>query len=423
MADTARQWLFRLEAAGLITLGLAPIRSLLSSLGHPEQSLTAITIAGTNGKGSVSAMVERGLRAARCRTGRYTSPHLLDVTERVVVNGAPVSDDAFDHAASLVRAAAAAQPTPPTFFEATTAIALVAFRQAHVGVAVLEVGLGGRLDATNAVDAPLVAITNIGLDHQDYLGSTIEAIAAEKAGVIKPGALAVLGRTSQTAVDVMSGIAQRVRASVTYAPDGVVAQATIDGRETELTLRTPLRDYGPLRLSLPGRHQVDNAVTAVRTLEAAQALGIAPVDVAAVRAALADVRWPGRLDWRMWRGRHVLVDGAHNPDGARALAAFLSETVRTPVPIVIGIMRDKAIAEVLRALAPSASVFVCTASAGPRAATPQHLADEAARVAPAVPRLIAATPLDALVEGARHGDPVVVAGSLFLAGEVLAVLA
>ena len=423
MAGTVRHWLFGLEAAGTITLGLAPIRSLLASLGHPEQSFTAITIAGTNGKGSVSAMVERGLRAAGCRTGRYTSPHLVDVTERVVVDGRPVSEQAFDHATAMVRAAAALERTPPTFFEATTAIAFVAFRDAGVDVAVLEVGLGGRLDATNAVDAPLVAITNIGLDHQEYLGHTIEAIAAEKAGVIKPGASAILGRTGQAAIDVLSRAAERVHASVTLAPDGVVAHAVIGLRETTLDLTTPARAYGPLRLSLLGRHQVDNAVTAVRTLEAAQALGIAPVGVDAVRAALSDARWPGRLDWRTWRGHDVLVDGAHNADGARALAAFLRETVQRPVPIVIGIMRDKAIADVIGALAPSASVFVCTTCAAPRAATPEQLADEAARVAPGVPRVVAARPLEALAEAARHTEPIVVAGSLFLAGEVLPLLA
>ena len=423
MADTVRTWLLGLEAAGTIALGLEPIRSLLARLGHPEASFTAITIAGTNGKGSVSAMVERGLRAAGCRTGRYTSPHLSDVTERVVVDGAPVRDEAFDRAATVVRAAAASLATPPTFFEATTAIALVAFREAGVQVAVLEVGLGGRLDATNVVDAPLVAITNIGLDHQHYLGDTIERIAAEKAGVIKPGASAILGRTSQAAIDVMSRAAEQVRATVTLAPDGVVAHAAIGARETTLDLRTPVRMYGPLRLSLLGRHQVDNAVTAVRTLEAAQALGIAPVGVAAIRTALEDARWPGRLDWRRWRDHDVLVDGAHNADGARALAAFLRETVRTPVPIVMGIMRDKAIAEVIGALAPSASVLVCTACAAPRAATPQHLAGEAARVAPGVPIVVAATPVDALEEAARHGAPIVVAGSLFLAGEVLPMLA
>lgn len=423
MAETARHWLFGLEAAGTITLGLAPIRSLLAGLGHPEQSFTAITIAGTNGKGSVSAMVERGLRAAGCRTGRYTSPHLTDVTERVVVNGQPVPDEAFDHAAAIVRAAAASQSTPPTFFEATTAIALVAFREAGVAVAVLEVGLGGRLDATNAVDAPLVAITNIGLDHQDYLGHTIEAIAGEKAGVIKPGASAILGRTSPAAIDVMSRAAEQVQATVTLAPDGVVAHAVIGMHETTLNLTTPVRAYGRLRLSLLGRHQVDNAVTAVRTLEAAHALGIAPVGDDAVRTALSDARWPGRLDWRTWRGHEVLVDGAHNADGARALAAFLRDTVQRPVPIVIGIMRDKAIAEVISALAPSASVFVCTTCAAPRAAMPQQLADEAARVAPGVPRVVAHTALAALEEGARHGEPIVVAGSLFLAGEVLPMLA
>lgn len=422
MTGTVRDWLLDLEATG-IKLGLAQMRALLGALGHPERRFTAITVAGTNGKGSVTAMVERGVRAAGRRTGRYTSPHLTHIEERVAIDGVQIAAEAFDRAATQVRQAATALPHPPSFFEATTALALVAFRDAGVELAVLEVGLGGRLDATNAVDAPLVAITNIGLDHQIWLGDTLEAIAAEKAGVIKSGAAVVAGRTSAGALAVLSSAAGAAGATFTYAPAGVEVTATVGRRETQLTLRTPVQDYGALRLALPGRHQVDNAVTAVRTLEAARARGLAPVDEAAIRLALSDARWPGRLDWRRWQGHDVLVDGAHNPDGARALADFLRETVAAPMPIVFGIMRDKAIGEVLEALAPVASMFVFTAPVSPRAAAPADLVALAAAGIPAVPCLEAPTPREALMLAAGRGSPIVVAGSLFLAGEVLPLLA
>lgn len=422
LADTVRDWLTGLEAAG-ITLGLAPIRALLAELGHPEKAFTIVTIAGTNGKGSVTAMIERGLRAAGRRTGRYTSPHLTSIEERVAIDGEIVGPGQFDAAATLVRDAAGRLSSRPSYFEATTALALVAFREAAVDVAVLEVGLGGRLDATNAADATVAVITNIGLDHEAFLGDTIAAIAAEKAGVIKPRASVVAGRTSDEALAVLETKARQSEASFTYAPEGVTAHATVAARESRLTLRTPGHDYGDLRLALPGRHQIDNAITAVRALEVARERGIAAVDATAVRTALSDVRWPGRLDWRKWRGCDVLVDGAHNPDGARALAAFVRDTLGGRVPIVVGIMRDKAIPDVLQALAPVASLFVCTAPSTARAATPVELAAIASRVVPLIPCVTATTPLDALDYASRHGSPIVVAGSLFLAGDVLALVA
>lgn len=422
MGSPVRDWLFGLEAAG-ITLGLDHIRALLVELGHPEQAFTTVTIAGTNGKGSVTAMIERGLRATGRRTGRYISPHLIAIEERVAIDGEPIAGSAFDHAAGLVREAAERLSSRTSFFEATTALAFVAFREAKIDVAVLEVGLGGRLDATNAADATLAVITNIGLDHQTFLGDTIAAIAGEKAGVIKPGAAVIFGRTNEVALTVLRAKAMQMGASVTYAPDGVTTHATLAPRDSRLTLHTPVHDYGELRLALAGRHQVDNAVTAVRALEIAGGRGIAAVDSDAIRTALSDVRWPGRLDWRRWRGCDLLVDGAHNPDGARALATFVKETLGGPVPVVVGIMRDKAIAEVLQALEPVASIFVCTAPSTARAATPGELAAIAADVTPGVPCAIATTPLDALIHASRHGSPIVVAGSLFLAGDVLALVA
>jgi dihydrofolate synthase/folylpolyglutamate synthase len=419
---SVRDWLFGLEAAG-ITLGLDQIRALLAEMGHPERAFTTVTVAGTNGKGSVTAMVERGLRAAGCRTGRYTSPHLIAIEERVGLDGQTVDAVRFDAAAREVHAAAQRLPSRTSFFEATTAIALAAFRNAAVDVAVLEVGLGGRLDATNAVDASLVAITNIGLDHEAYLGNTIASIAAEKAGVIKPGAAVIAGRTSGEAINVLTAKAAQEGAVFTYAPDGTTVAASVGPRESRLTLQTPVREYGDLLLALPGRHQIDNAVTAVRTLEIAAERGIAPISEAAIRTALSDVHWPGRLDWRTWQGHDLLIDGAHNPDGARVLATFVQETIGVRVPIVVGIMRDKSIADMLKVLAPVASAFICTAPSTARAATPAELAQVAAEAAPEVPCVVASTPREAIAHAAGHGTPVIVAGSLFLAGDVLALVA
>jgi dihydrofolate synthase / folylpolyglutamate synthase len=420
--DTIRHWLSGLEAAG-ITLGLDSIRALLAELGNPERAFTSITIAGTNGKGSVTAMVERGLRAAGLHTGRYTSPHLVSIEERIALDGESIDPSRFDRAASAVRDAAERLASPPSYFEATTATAFVAFRDAKVDVAVLEVGLGGRLDATNAADAKLAVITNIGLDHQSYLGDTIAEIAAEKAGVIKPGAVVVAGQTSDEALRVLRSKSDEANARFTYAPDAVTVDARVNRYGSVLTIRTSSHDYGELTLALPGRHQIDNAVTAIRALETARERGIAKVDDAHIRAALGDVRWPGRLDWRSWRGHEVLVDGAHNPDGARALASFLSETVGTGVPIVVGIMRDKAIGEMLHTLGQVASVLICTAPSISRAATPDELADIARRVVPDVECLAASGVEDALALASQRGSPVVVAGSLFLAGEVLTLVA
>ncbi len=422
MTTPVRRWLFDLEATG-IKLGLEQMRRLLAALDHPERHFTAITIAGTNGKGSVTAMVERGIRASGRRTGRYTSPHLTHIEERIAIDGIMIGADAFDRAAVQVRNASSVLPHPPSFFEATTALALVAFRDAGVEVAVLEVGLGGRLDATNVVDAEVVAITNIGLDHQEWLGDTLELIAAEKAGVIKHGASVVAGRTSPESLGVLSATAARMGAPFTYAPDDVEHSAKVERRQTTLTLRTPVADYGECRLSLLGRHQIDNAITAVRTLEAVAVRGLAPIDTAAIHLALAETRWPGRLDWRTWHGHDVLVDGAHNPDGARALADFLRATGTGPVPIVFGMMRDKAIGEALAVLAPVASHFVFTAPQSPRAASPTALMALADVSAPGVPRRMADTPGEALREASSHRGPIVVAGSLFLAGEVLPLLA
>jgi dihydrofolate synthase/folylpolyglutamate synthase len=412
-----REYLLSLEQIG-IKLGLEQIRALVAQLGHPDAAYKSIIVAGTNGKGSVTAMIERGLRAAGCRTGRYTSPHLVDIEERFAIDGQQISAVQFDEVGARVREAARALPHPPSFFEATTALALEVFRDEHVDVAVLEVGLGGRLDATNVVTPVGVAITAIDVDHERYLGSTIEQIAGEKAGVIKPGSVVVLAANPPAAERVVRDAATRTGAFLVHATEGVSMSWEMEEGRARLSLTTPRRAYPPLTLALRGRHQVENAVTAVRLLEELSARGAFDVPEAAVADALTRVEWPARLEHVRWRGHTVVIDGAHNPAGARALASYLSETYGRRVPIVVGIMRDKKIDQMIGALAPVASYFVFTAASSGRAASPAELAAVARRVAPAVPYSESVSPIDALDAATAHGDPIVVAGSLYLAGEV-----
>ena len=415
-----RDWLSSLETVG-IKLGLAQISALLDALDHPQRAFRSLTIAGTNGKGSVAAMVECGLRAAGERTGRYTSPHLIAVEERVAIDGHAITGARFDDCAQRVRLAARTLPAPPSYFEATTALALLAFRDAGVTTAVLEVGLGGRLDATNVVDAPIAVITALALDHQEYLGDTLEAIATEKAGIIKPGARVILGSNTDAVVGTIRDVAAAAPATLTLAPDGVRVSAEADARGTWLTLRTPAHDYGRVRLALAGRHQIDNAITAVRTLETCAAAEWIDDDPESIRTALADVEWPARLEWCRDHATDVLIDGAHNPAGAAAVASFLQEMVPGQVPIVIGVMRDKHAAGIVEALAPAASVFVATAAMSPRALPADQLAALCGAVAD-VRVLTCAHPRGALDVARELGSPVVVAGSLYLAGEARGVL-
>jgi dihydrofolate synthase/folylpolyglutamate synthase len=419
IVGTARDYLFSLEQFG-IKLGLDQIRGLMDGLGRPDRAYRSVVVAGTNGKGSVTAMVERGLRAAGWRTGRYTSPHLIDLEERIVIDGRAISSDELEQIGMAVRASAARLPAPPSFFEATTAVALDAFRRAGVEVAILEVGLGGRLDATNVISPMGVAITSVDFDHEQYLGQTLEAIAREKAGVIKPGCFVVLADNPPEVQNVVREAAIETGADLVPAADGVIVDVTlVDGR-SQVRLRTPRADYGSLLLALRGRHQIGNAVAAVRMLEELDGRGLVSVPAAAICTALTDVEWPARLELRHWTDGDVLIDGAHNPAGARALSSYLREAHGRKLPMVVGIMRDKKVDALIEALAPAASQFVFTAVSNPRAATPGELRASAARVAPDVACVEVASPMDAVATALTLGDPVVVAGSLYLAGEVRA---
>jgi dihydrofolate synthase/folylpolyglutamate synthase len=399
-------WLFGLEQFG-IKFGLENITALVAALDHPERAFKSVHVAGTNGKGSVTAMVDAALRAAGHRSARYTSPHLLDLSERFVVDGRPVEREALVAVVSDVRdeverlLRAGELQTSPTFFEATTAVAFEVFRRCGVEIAVCEVGMGGRLDATNVLQPLATAITTIGFDHQQYLGSTLAEIAAEKAGIIKPGVPLVVGKLDPAAFTVVTGVARRRGAPVLPAADAP----------------SPIR-LSDVRLALSGAHQIANAAVAVQLLLLLHRNGIS-VPVEAIVAGLERVVWPGRLETRrLDGGREVLLDAAHNPDGAASLAAFLQQAPETR-PLVFAAMRDKDVAGMLGVLLPAARALIVTRASNPRSAEPSDLAAAARAIAPDLHVAIAATPRDALADAWALSPRIVVAGSIFLLADVM----
>ncbi|PYR15090.1 MAG: bifunctional folylpolyglutamate synthase/dihydrofolate synthase [Acidobacteria bacterium] len=395
-------YLFSLEHFG-IKFGLENITAIVERLGRPDRTFESVHVAGTNGKGSVTAMVDAALRAAGHRTARYTSPHLTDLSERFVIGGRPVAHDTLVCAVATVRDVVESLRfdgtlgVQPTFFEVTTAVAFELFRRAEVEIAVLEVGLGGRLDATNIVSPVVTAITSIALDHQLYLGSTLAEIAFEKAGIIKAGVPVVVGPVDSESLSVIARVANE--------------------RGAALIRATPA-DAAPFTLGLYGDHQRANAGVAVRLLEQLTARGVGvPSD--AVARGLADPEWPGRLDQRrLPDGRELLLDAAHNPAGAAALASYLTaESQRRP--LVFAAMRDKDIDGMFRILLPAIGAAVMTRASNPRSADPGMLADSARTIAPALPIAIEPSSTDALAAAWRMSPRIVVAGSIFLLGDVM----
>ncbi|MGI8672731.1 MAG: bifunctional folylpolyglutamate synthase/dihydrofolate synthase [Luteitalea sp.] len=412
-----------------IKLGLDTIRALTDALGQPHHQYLPVILAGTNGKGSVAAFVSQGLHAAGVRVGRYTSPHLVHVRERFSVGLRDVGDHVLERVlqrvfdAETTLRARGALPGPATYFELTTAAALVLFREARVDVAVLEVGLGGRHDATNVVAAPYAAITSIAFDHMAQLGTSLAQIAAEKAGVVSRGATVVSGVREHEAAAVIAGVCERQDARLVLAHEDLeVETVEADGRTT-VTITTPARRYGPLPLALRGRHQVDNAVVAVRLLEALEAGGVGG-GAGALASALSEARWPGRLELiARTRLPPLLLDGAHNPAGASALGRWLEAAGWTSVTLVVACMRDKDVTGLLAPLLPWAARVVTTTVEMPRALPAADLAAAVQALAPAMPIAIEPAPATAVAVASRAGRPVVVAGSLFLVGAVRAALA
>ena len=417
---TDREWLDSLELFGM-KLGLETTDRLADALGRPERAYPVIHIAGTNGKGSVAAMMSTALTAAGHRVGRYTSPHLVRVEERAAIDSLSADPAAFDRALARVRAAAAALATDhPTYFEITTATAFEIFRNAAVDVAVIEVGLGGRYDATNIVAPAVTVIASIDFDHEAHLGTTLEAIAGEKAGIVKPGVRVVAGHLPPPALEVVRRAASLAGAPLTLADDAVDVTARHAGHGlVEVHIRTRRGEYGPTVLGLRGQHQAHNAAVAVLALEACGERGIAAPREAIVHG-LTEARWPARLDLIDLGTRTLLVDGAHNASGARALADYLRVMYPDGLPLVFGVMADKALLSMLGALSRWARPLILTQAPGRRAADPDALA-EIARALADPPEVIVERDVSRALELAwQRGTVAAVAGSLYLAGDVLA---
>ena len=430
MTLTYRQAVAALTERGRfgISLGLERIERLMADAGHPERGLRGALVGGTNGKGSVVAMTQSVLSGAGMKVGSMPKPHLVSYRERIAIDGEPLGGAAFAAAVERVLPAidrvAADGSGPPTEFEALTAAAIAELVRQPVDLAIVEVGLGGRLDATNVLDLGVAAITNVQHDHEAILGPTLSAIGGEKAPIIKAGNVAVTGATGRGLRPILDRCAA-LGVPLLRAGPRQPFWATL--RETGwegivLDARTPSRRLDGLRVGLLGRHQAHNAAVALGVIDALTVRWGIEVDEATLRRGMADARWPGRLEVldgsSLGLGR-VLLDGAHNPAGAAALARALEDLgVRRPT-IVFGAMRTKRVSALLRALAPLDPQFVFTRVDDPGAHDPQTLARAWRR---ASGRRSRSAPGPAEAMAMADGDPVVVAGSLYLVGAIRAML-
>jgi len=412
-----------------IKLGLRNTQLLLAALGDPQKAFPAVQIAGTNGKGSTAVVLASICQAAGIKAGLYTSPHLISITERIKVAKREISTEDFARHASQVRGAAERLvgqgqiEALPTFFEHVTAVALLAFREEQVKLAILETGLGGRLDATSAAEAKLVAITPIERDHEEYLGETIESIAAEKAAIIRPGSSAIIAPQPAQALEVI--LQQCKLANVTPSVDqctAAVESVTPDGR-MRVTIETEHDRYENVLSGLRGRHQITNVSVAIRLAESLAARGFT-ISRSAIIEGIEMVSHAGRLE--LWEGRPTfLFDGAHNPSGTRALREFLNEFVAAPVTLVFGAMRDKNLEQMAENLFSVASRLVLTRPDNPRAATVDELQKLASRTLEPEKIFAASSVCNAIREAVEVTPPdglVCFSGSLYLIGQAQALI-
>lgn len=396
---------------------------MLAAVGEPHLAYPVVHIAGTNGKGSVAATAESILRAAGFRTGLYTSPHLISFRERVRMDGAPIVEAALLDAARALWPAVRAQE--PSFFEATTAIAFLALARAQVDVAVVEVGLGGRLDATNVVRPDVTVVTQVARDHSQLLGGDVADIAAEKAGIAKPGVPLLTAQTPGPALEAIRRVAANVGAPVIEMDPDSVRVRELDEQGTTFSAGESRWGALELRTPLVGRHQALNAALAVRAIEASP--HAQRVDADAVRTGVEQTRWPGRFQVERLDGRAWVFDVAHNPAAMARLTATLAElALPRPWLALVGILSDKEWQPMLRTLATAVDALVLTTPAyapADRVWRPADaLAAVEARSAQGLMRVV--QPLEEAVATVRRepGGTVIVTGSFHTVGEALGVL-
>jgi dihydrofolate synthase/folylpolyglutamate synthase len=412
----------------------ARVQALCDLLGSPERACPVILIAGTNGKGSTALMIDSLLRSLGLRVGRYASPHLVDLTERISIDGEPISDERFDELFEQVEPLVAMvdeqllDGVRMTFFEVMTALAYAAFADAPVDVAVVEVGLGGRWDATNIVDAQVAVVCPIDLDHTHLLGTTVAEIAAEKAGIIKPGSKAVLAAQQPDAARVLLARCAEVGAEVIREgmEFGLISRTPAVGGQV-LRLETAEGPLGDLVLPLFGAHMAHNAALAVAAAEAF--LGGKPLPAEVIAEGLEQVRAPARLEI-VRRSPTVVLDTCHNPHGARATIDGITEAFDfQPLVGVVAMMGDKDVTGVLSVFAEAMTTVVCTSIASTSRALPaSELGERAAEIFGAERVRVAPTMAEAIEEAVRLADEsgpgagVLIAGSVYAAGEARALL-
>jgi dihydrofolate synthase / folylpolyglutamate synthase len=407
-----------------IKLGLRNTELLLKALDNPERAFPAVQIAGTNGKGSTAAMLDSICRAAEIRCGLYTSPHLVSITERIRISGEPIAPEDFAACATVVRDVSKQLLSDqliealPTFFEQLTAIALLAFQRTGIELAILETGLGGRLDSTTAANAGIVAVTQIAMDHEEYLGNTIESIAREKAAIIRPGVSAVIAKQESRALAVLLQRCETAGVSpILDDGPGQIEKTSKDGRFC-VTFETDDDRYEHVWLGLRGRHQIDNASVAIRLAELTRNAGFL-IPHAAIVSGIETAQHPGRLELLAEKPA-FLLDGAHNPAGCQSLRDYLDEFAPRPLTLVFGAMRDKQLDQIGEILFPIADVLVLTTIDNPRSASIEMLRTVAARFAQG--RVLETKSASEALEiaGASMSSEglICIAGSLYLIGEL-----
>jgi len=422
---------------------LAHMRVLLAALGHPESRIRTVLVAGTNGKGSTAATLSSILQASGLKTGLYTSPHLVRINERIRLDGKPIADDEFALLHDVVDRTAERLvvegdlPWHPSFFEMLTAMAFEYFARSHPDVVVLEVGMGGRLDATNVVEPRLSIITDISLDHQKYLGETIAEIAREKAGIIRPGGVVVTLPQLPEANDMIGNTildrGARAVNAVLYVPplspgsglwpeaDGQAQRYAVEVMGKQIVVESPL----------VGRHQLRNVALAIAAAVELQEQGVTEISPETIARGIRQTRWPGRFQVLPATAENpeYVLDVAHNPAGAWALRSTLSAYQNAAdgrdVTVVFGVMRDKAMQEITEILFPIASRVIVTHANNPRSASPEEIRRAAARLGDGVDLEDASDVVAALdrakkVAGAK--GLVVITGSIYIVGEAMRIL-
>jgi dihydrofolate synthase/folylpolyglutamate synthase len=417
-----RAYLEHLERFG-VKLGLENITALLRGLGHPHQSFPSVHVAGTNGKGSVSAMLSRILREHRLLVGLYTSPHLVSAKERILIGGRRVGARQWCGQLSRIKRtaedlmAAGRLERQPTYFEALTALAFLEFKDRGVDIAVLEVGMGGRFDATNVVTPLVSVITTIAKDHQKNLGRTLRSIAFEKAGIIKPGIPVVSGARKGPARAELERRA-RERGAPFYDAFGrgteFEVRKAVRGYLFKYRSQTGIYEYTP---GLEGKHQGSNAAVAIAAAEILERTW-RPLEEERIIRGIERTEWKGRLEI-VSENPQVILDGAHNEEGIASLVTYLKEIVRHPVILVFGVLKDKEIGSMARLLFPEAGTVILTRAPYRRSASPEDIL----RAAPSFRDKIRLEPdvkkaVRLAISESRGRIPIVIAGSLFLAGEV-----